>query len=64
MLRIDTSAASNPDVLKPRISEPIADDEPGQEATVPAAAKCPECGFTMLIENGCTYCHPISTEET
>jgi hypothetical protein len=57
---IDTTAASNPGVVKRVLA---IEDEAGPVAIKPMpsiASKCPSCGFTMLA--ACTYCNSKKEE--
>jgi hypothetical protein len=56
-MRIDTSAASSPVDLTPRLPFLEMDDEPNA-AVRDAVRKCPGCGYMMHIETGCTNCNP------
>jgi len=60
---IDTTAASNPGVVKRVLA---IDDEP--EIAVPPVTllthvcRCHVCGFMMLTLKGCTYCNSKKEE--
>jgi hypothetical protein len=56
---IDTTAASNPGVVK-RV---LAIEDEAEPVTAPApsaASKCPDCRNTMLNAEGCRYCAPAN----
>jgi hypothetical protein len=58
---IDTTAASNPGVVKRVLAIEDVPEPATATASVPSIAhKCPSCGFTMLA--ACTYCHSKKEE--
>jgi hypothetical protein len=62
-MRLDTTAASNPGVVKRVLAiedEAGATPEPAHAPAPSAASKCPDCRNTMLNAVGCTYCTPAN----